>query len=71
MLASHPAIVPADELIAVLDSKSRRDAVNIMKKLAREYGSTILLVIHKNRIVQLEDAKLASNSIDTSIRSRL
>ncbi|VEP14189.1 ABC transporter ATPase protein (fragment) [Hyella patelloides LEGE 07179] len=69
-MVSHPAIFLADEPTAVLDSKSGRDVVNLMQKLAREQGSTILLVTHDNRIfdiadriVHLEDGKLANNSL--------
>ena len=69
-LVSHPAIVLADEPTAALDSKSGRDVVNLMQKLAREQGSTILLVTHDNRIldiadriVHLEDGKLVNNSM--------
>ena len=68
-LVSHPAIVLADEPTAALDSKSGRDVVNLMQKLAREQGSTILLVTHDDRIldvadriVHLEDGKLINNS---------
>lgn len=68
-LVSHPAIVLADEPTAALDSKSGRDVVNLMQKLAREQGSTILMVTHDNRIldvadriVHMEDGKLAKNS---------
>jgi hypothetical protein len=69
-LVAHPAIVLADEPTAALDSKSRRDVVNLMQRLAKEQGSTILLVTHDNRIldvadriVHLEDGKLINNSI--------
>ena len=68
-LVAHPALVLADEPTAALDSKSGRDVVNLMQKLAKEQGSTILLVTHDNRIldvadriVHLEDGKLVSNS---------
>ncbi|MGK7953406.1 MAG: DevA family ABC transporter ATP-binding protein [Xenococcaceae cyanobacterium] len=68
-LVSHPAIVLADEPTAALDSKSGRDVVNLMQKLAREQGSTILMVTHDNRIldiadriVHMEDGKLVKNS---------
>lgn len=68
-LVSHPAIVLADEPTAALDSKSGRDVVNLMQKLAREQGSTILLVTHDNRIldiadriVHLEDGRLVTNA---------
>ena len=58
----------ADEPTASLDSKSGRDVVTLMQRLAREQGSTILLVTHDNRIldiadriVHLEDGKLVNN----------
>lgn len=69
-LVAHPAIVLADEPTAALDSKSGRDVVNIMQKLAREQGSTILLVTHDDRIldiadriVHMEDGRLVNNSV--------
>jgi len=65
-LVSHPQIVLADEPTAALDSKSGREVVNLMQKLAKEQGCTILLVTHDNRIldiadriIHLEDGKLA------------
>ncbi len=67
-LVAHPAIVLADEPTAALDSKSGRDVVNLMQKLAKEQGSTILLVTHDDRIldiadriVHLEDGRLVNN----------
>ena len=72
-LVAHPAIVLADEPTAALDSKSGRDVVNLMQKLAKEQGSTILLVTHDDRIldiadriVHLEDGRLVKNSEDIS-----
>lgn len=52
-LISHPQIVLADEPTASLDSKSGRDVVEIMQRLAREQGCTILLVTHDNRILDI------------------
>jgi putative ABC transport system ATP-binding protein len=69
-LVAHPAIVLADEPTAALDSKSGRDVVTLMQKLAREQGCTILLVTHDNRIldvadriVKMEDGRLTENSL--------
>jgi len=66
-LVSHPQLVLADEPTASLDSQSGRDVVNLMQKLAHEKGSTILMVTHDHRIlniadriVQMEDGKLLS-----------
>jgi len=54
-LISYPKIVLADEPTAALDKKSGRDVVEIMQKLVREQGSTILLVTHDNRILDIAD----------------
>ncbi len=65
-LVSQPKILLADEPTAALDKRSGRDVVNLMQKLAKEQGCTILLVTHDNRIldiadsiVYMEDGKLA------------
>jgi putative ABC transport system ATP-binding protein len=67
-LVSHPKIVLADEPTAALDKKSGRDVVEIMQKLAKQQGCTILLVTHDNRIldiadriIYMEDGRLATN----------
>lgn len=54
-LVHHPQLVLADEPTAALDSKSGRDVVNLMQKLAKEQGCTILLVTHDNRILDIAD----------------
>ena len=40
-LVSEPKIVLADEPTAALDSKSGRDVVEIMQRLAKQQGSTL------------------------------
>jgi putative ABC transport system ATP-binding protein len=67
-LVSHPKVVLADEPTAALDKKSGRDVVEIMQRLAKEQGCTILLVTHDNRIldiadriVYMEDGRLADH----------
>lgn len=66
-LVSQPKILLADEPTAALDKQSGRDVVDLMQKLAKEQGCTILLVTHDNRIldiadsiVYMEDGKLAT-----------
>jgi putative ABC transport system ATP-binding protein len=68
-LVSYPQIVLADEPTAALDSQSGRDVVNLLQKLAKEQGCTILMVTHDNRIldiadriVQMEDGKLVQEA---------
>ena len=66
-LVSQPKILLADEPTAALNKQSGRDVVDLMQKLAKEQGCTILLVTHDNRIldiadsiVYMEDGKLAT-----------
>ena len=54
-LVGQPKIILADEPTAALDKKSGRDVVEIMEKLAKQQGCTILLVTHDNRILDLAD----------------
>ncbi|ESA37668.1 abc exporter atp-binding family [Leptolyngbya sp. Heron Island J] len=72
-LVSEPKIVLADEPTAALDSKSGRDVVDIMQRLAKQQGCTILMVTHDtrvldiaDRIVHMEDGRLAR---DTALMS--
>jgi putative ABC transport system ATP-binding protein len=72
-LASHPKLVLADEPTAALDSKTGREVVNIMYRLARENNSTILLVTHDNRILDIADRLIYMEDgrlMETKKRSR-
>ncbi|MDZ8184883.1 MAG: DevA family ABC transporter ATP-binding protein [Nostoc sp. ChiSLP02] len=75
-LVNHPPLVLADEPTAALDKQSGRDVVEIMQSLAKNQGTTILLVTHDNRIldiadriIQMEDGLLTRNSSNTVIQS--
>jgi putative ABC transport system ATP-binding protein len=54
-LVGEPAMVLADEPTASLDRTSGREVVERMKTLAREHGTTILIVTHDNRILDVAD----------------
>ncbi|KAA9132686.1 ATP-binding cassette domain-containing protein [Marinihelvus fidelis] len=54
-LVGRPAMLLADEPTASLDSHSGREVVDLMQQLAREEGTTILLVTHDNRILDIAD----------------
>ncbi len=54
-LVGQPQLVLADEPTSALDSKSGRDVVEIMRKLAKEQGCTVLLVTHDPRISDIAD----------------
>lgn len=66
-LVRNPRIILADEPTAALDKAAGRDVVNLLQKLAKAQGCTILLVTHDNRIldiadriITLEDGRLVS-----------
>jgi putative ABC transport system ATP-binding protein len=54
-LVSEPEMLLADEPTASLDKESGREVVERMKVLAKEHGTTILLVTHDNRILDIAD----------------
>ncbi|MDF2659655.1 MAG: transporter, ATP-binding protein [Paenibacillus sp.] len=63
----RPAIVLADELTGNLDSKAAKDAMEALKRLNEEQGTTILMVTHDpfaasycRRIVFIKDGRLFS-----------
>lgn len=73
-LVSHPKLILADEPTAALDSKSGRDVVELMQKLAKEQNCTIFIVTHDNRIldvadriVHMEDGMLKQDKIMTRV----
>ncbi len=57
-IVSHPKLILADEPTASLDSKTGRDIVEIMYRLAKEYGCSILMVTHDNRILDIADHQI-------------
>lgn len=66
-LVAKPRLVLADEPTASLDKASGQEAVDILKRLAKEQGTTILLVTHDyrilntaDRVVELEDGQIQS-----------
>ena len=54
-LVNNPPLVLADEPTAALDKQSGRDVVEIMQNLAKEQGTSILLVTHDSRILDIAD----------------
>ena len=75
-LVSHPKMVLADEPTASLDSRSGHYIVEIMQRLAKEQGCTILIVTHDyrildvaDRIIEMEDGHLKENEMLSSIPS--
>ena len=73
-LVTQPKLILADEPTAALDSQSGRDVVQLMQRLAREQGCTILLITHDNRIldiahriIYMEDGRLIKTETPTAV----
>ena len=66
-LVNHPKIILADEPTAALDKDSGRDVVNLMRHLCEEEGSTVLMVTHDNRILDVADRII--NLVDGRLES--
>ena len=54
-LANRPRLVLADEPTAALDPDSTRNVVRLFKDLTVEDGTSILMVTHDHRIIELAD----------------
>ncbi len=54
-LVRKPKIVLADEPTASLDQHSGREVVEIIRKMAKDIGVTVVLVTHDNRILDIAD----------------
>ena len=66
-LANKPKLVLADEPTAALDKDSGRIVVNLLKKLTHEAKSTVVIVTHDNRILDVADRII--NMVDGHIVS--
>ncbi|MFN9548336.1 MAG: ATP-binding cassette domain-containing protein [Cyanobacteriota bacterium] len=54
-LVSRPRIVLGDEPTAALDKESGRNVVSLMRQLATEQQTTIIMVTHDNKILDVAD----------------
>nr|WP_211517654.1 ABC transporter ATP-binding protein [Geitlerinema sp. PCC 9228] len=54
-LAGYPPIIMADEPTAALDSVSGHAIIDLLSRLAKEEGATVLIVTHDPRILDVAD----------------
>ena len=57
-LAANPRLLLADEPTAALDSRTGREVVELLQRLAREQSCAVLMVTHDPRIVDVADRLL-------------
>lgn len=77
-LVGEPKILLGDEPTAALDKESGRTVVELMKQLAREQQTTIIMVTHDNkildvadRIIIVEDGRLATPEQEAAFLQRM
>lgn len=77
-LVARPQILLGDEPTAALDKESGRTVVNLMKELAEKEKTTIIMVTHDNkildvadRIIIVEDGRLASKEQEQAFVARM
>lgn len=54
-LAGHPQLIMADEPTASLDATSGHAVMELLRKLAKDEGATVLIVTHDPRIMDVAD----------------
>ena len=69
-LAANPRLVLADEPTAALDEKSGRDVVGLLQRMAKQLGTTSLIVTHDNRILDVADriVNMVGGRIKSNVR---
>ena len=66
-LIHNPRVVLADEPTAALDEATSRDVVTLFQDIARSQGTTIIMVTHDNRILDVADRIV--NMVEGRVRS--
>ena len=66
-LVNHPKIILADEPTAALDKDSGRNVVTLMRELCETEGTTVLMVTHDNRVLDVADRII--NLVDGQVES--
>ncbi len=78
VLAMRPECVVFDEPTAMLDPRGRRDVMDIIEKLRREYGSTVILITHHmeeaaraDRVVVMSDGRVVMDGTPREVFVRV
>jgi putative ABC transport system ATP-binding protein len=54
-IVARPSLILSDEATAALDRRAGREVVELIRRLARERGTGVLMVTHDNRILDVAD----------------
>ena len=72
-LVKNPGLILCDEPTGALDYKTSKEVLELMERVNREYGCTLVIVTHNaaiakmaDRVLRLRDGRLASDEVNTS-----
>ena len=72
-LVKNPGLILCDEPTGALDYKTSTEVLELMERVNREYGCTIVIVTHNaaiarmaNRVLRLRDGRLAEDEVNES-----
>ena len=78
VIAMRPECVVLDEPTAMLDPKGRREVLNTVMELNREYGTTVVLIthymdeaVHAGRVVVMDQGEIVMNGTPREIFSQV
>ncbi len=57
-LVNDPALIPADEPTANRNSKIRHEIMQVLRRIAKEQGRSVVIVSHDQRIMDIADRVL-------------
>ena len=70
-LVKNPGLILCDEPTGALDYKTSKEVLELMERVNREYGCTIVMVTHNaaivqmaDRVLRLRDGRLAEDSVN-------
>lgn len=72
-LVKNPGLILCDEPTGALDYKTSKEVLELMERVNREYGCTIVIVTHNaaiarmaDRVLRLRDGRLAEDEVNES-----
>lgn len=72
-LVKNPGLILCDEPTGALDYKTSKEVLELMERVNREYGCTLVIVTHNaaiakmaDRVLRLRDGRLASDEVNAS-----
>ena len=73
-LVKNPGLLLCDEPTGALDYKTSKEILELMERVNREYGCTIIIVTHNDaikhmahRVLRLRDGELAGNELNENV----